>query len=109
MKGGIPRSSCLAQWRRRVKEKTLVSSSKALTSFSSLWASILRKVDVACNKNGVLENLCIDVGEILDKILYHFMAIRIIFNQHFRNTRDFYITLTLKHERHDNRSVKFNS
>ena len=42
MKDGIPRNSCLAQWRRReVEGETLVSSS--LTRFSS-------KVDVACKK-----------------------------------------------------------
>ena len=36
------------------KEKTLVSSSKALTRFTSLYA-IYSKVDVACLRNGVLD------------------------------------------------------
>ena len=39
VKGGIPRNNCLAQLeKKRLKEeeKTLVSSSKALTRFSSL-------------------------------------------------------------------------
>ena len=52
MKGGIPRNSCgeEEEW----KEKILVSSSKALTRFSSLYVSLSSKVDVAFTKSGTL-------------------------------------------------------
>ena len=36
MKGGIPRNSWLAKWRKKKKKENLVSSSKALTRFSFL-------------------------------------------------------------------------
>ena len=48
MKGGIPRNSCLAQWRNREVEGNLVSSTKALTRFSSLYIGLYSNIDVTC-------------------------------------------------------------
>ena len=77
MMSGIHRSTCLTPWRMKEEEeeKTLVSSSKALTRFSSLYRPLL---DVACKKNGILGYSCTVKG--LLRLSSRFVVFCIVFS-----------------------------